>query len=218
MTASPGITAAVTVVFLALFVLYCLGFIFLAKNARTDGVGLSNKVAGATAVWLNRAIIGLYVFLIICSLIEAATSIWLLSQYDHLHFRAYPSLGARDGLRLSIFAAFWTLLTSTLFLVLITRPSVFLFPSRPNLDLQPVTSVGPQAIWALLTWCFFVACVAVLNSSLPFGDDINNPCWGALFCDALQVAFAFDVIEMVALTLGMLVFSWLLWRTMRGNV
>ncbi|CAL1717328.1 unnamed protein product [Somion occarium] len=196
---SAGITGGIVVAILALSMGYSVALYFLYRYSEHHPKDL-NKVPG---VKFQKFIPLVYVFLISSCLVEASISMWLLAQYAHT--RSFPNVGTRDGIRLSLFTAIWTLLCSTAYLVLFAHPA---------LSNHPVASIGSQALWTLATWCFWVACVAVLNQSLPLAD-ADDPCAGAVYCGQVRADFGVAIIEMLVLTASMFALTWLLWRNYR---
>ncbi|KAI0925689.1 hypothetical protein AcW1_008063 [Taiwanofungus camphoratus] len=194
---AAGVIAAIT---LTIALMYIGGFYYLYIYSKKHPKAL-NKAVG---VRLQRYVPVVYIFLIISSIIEIATSSWLLVVYNGIH--NYPNVGARNGIRLCLFSACWTLLFSTLYIVLF---------AHPTLSKHPLASIGSQAIWVLASWCFWVACTATLSGALPFAT--SGACLGLPYCGQLQALFAFSVIEMLVMTLSMLGLVWLIWRYVRDS-
>lgn len=59
---------------------------------------------------------------------------------------------------------------------------------HPALSTHVIASLGSQAIWVFLTWCFWVACVATLGRALPLLT-LHARCGGIVYCGQLQTLF-----------------------------
>jgi len=194
-TTSKGITAATTTVSLVVFAGYMVASYYLFRFSKVNPKPV-NRNSGMV---LQRIVPLFYVFLILIGLIEVSISAWLLAQYHHIG--SFPNVGARDGVRLVVFSTCWTMLFSTIY--------SFLFV-HPTLSEHPLSSLGSQALWSLLTWCFWVASSATLNRALPL-ITLHASCAGSVYCGQLQAIFAFAVIYVLSFTLAMLVIGWLIW-------
>ncbi|KAJ7063565.1 hypothetical protein C8F01DRAFT_83206 [Mycena amicta] len=144
-----------------------------------------------------------YSFLVMTGLVMAALPSWTLFQYE-LHHN-YPNHRVLVALRLIIFAACWTSTTAAAFAIFIIHPTY----AR-----HPISSIGTQSIWTLLTWSFWVSGAAVLSNTVPrlFEKDF---CQQLVHCGHLQAIQVFCLIEIAALTAGMFVLMWLAWRCAR---
>ncbi|KAK7682521.1 hypothetical protein QCA50_014321 [Cerrena zonata] len=196
---SASITGGIVVGILALSMAYSVALYFLYRYAQRHPKAL-NKVA---SVNLQKYFPLIYVFFIAVNIAEMSDSMWLLAQYGHT--RSSPSLGIRDGVRLSLFSAIWTLLSSTAYLILW---------AHPTLSSHPIASLGSQAIWMFCTWVFWVACVAVMNQHLSLVQ-LDSPCAGAVYCGQLQADIGIAIIEMLVLTISMFFLAWLLWKNFK---
>ncbi|KAJ7168653.1 hypothetical protein C8R46DRAFT_897887 [Mycena filopes] len=156
-----------------------------------------------------------YAFIVMTSLVVIAIPSWILLQYS-LH-QNYPNTKTRIGMRLVLFTACWTSVTAATFTILFVHPTW----SR-----HPITSVGTQSIWMLLTWTFWLASVLVINHAVPrlfsketcqhlvycghiraiFGESTCTSVW---FLDALIIRFS------GVFTIGMAVMMWFAWRCAR---
>jgi len=180
---SKTITAVLTVVLFFTAIAYGVGIFVLCRSAKRS-ISLNSALAIRRQLYTTAV----FVLLIFFSLLESATAVWLIAQY--IHTRVFPNVGARDGVRISLFAASWTLITSTILLLL------FLHPKYTN---HPLSSVRTHAAWIILTWSFWVACVATLSRALPVAH-----CAGSAYCMQFRSAFALGMIETIIFTLSML--------------
>ncbi|KAJ7472739.1 hypothetical protein FB451DRAFT_1469700 [Mycena latifolia] len=144
-----------------------------------------------------------YALVVISSLVVIAIPSWILLQYT-LH-QNYPNIEARTAMRLVLFTACWTSVTAATFTILVVHPAW----SR-----HPVSSIGTQSIWILLTWTFWIVSAAVLNGAIPqlFNKDT---CQHLIYCGHIRAVFAFSVFEIVVFTAGMVTMMWLAWRCAR---
>ncbi|KAJ7196849.1 hypothetical protein GGX14DRAFT_504672, partial [Mycena pura] len=119
-----------------------------------------------------------YSFLVISGLVIIAIPAWVLLQYSVHH--NYPNVDTRTAMRLGLFTACWTSVTAATFTILFVHPTW----SR-----HPISSIGTQSIWILLTWAFWIASAAVLNSALPqlFNKDV---CQQVVYCHHIQAIFS----------------------------
>jgi len=180
---SKVVTAVITVVSLLVATLYCFGIFVLCRRAKR-----SIKLDNALAIERQRYTTIVSILLIFFSLLDIATATWLVAQY--IHTRVYPNVGGRDGVRLSLFSALWTLVTSTIGLSLFLHPKYFK---------HPLSAPHTQAVWILLTWCLWVASVATLHRALPVAH-----CAGSAYCTQFRAVFAFGMANTIILTLSML--------------
>jgi len=144
-----------------------------------------------------------YGFVVICSLVAIAIPSWILLQYG-LH-QNYPNIEARNAMRLILFTACWTSVTAAIFTILFIHP---------RWSKHPVSSVGSQLIWILLTWTFWIVSAAVLNGAIPQLFN-KSTCGHLIYCSHIQALFAFMLIEIVAFTAGMIMMIYLAWRCAR---
>ncbi|KAF7374355.1 hypothetical protein MSAN_00319500 [Mycena sanguinolenta] len=144
-----------------------------------------------------------YGFIVITSLVVVAIPSWILLQYSL--YRNYPNAEARIGMRLVLFAACWTSVTAAAFTI---------FFVHPNWTKHPISSVGTQSIWVLLTWTFWLASALVLSHTMPQLFD-KDTCERLVYCNHIRAIFAFSVLEIAIFTGGMAVMAWLAWRCAR---
>ncbi|KAJ7614083.1 hypothetical protein FB45DRAFT_1064907 [Roridomyces roridus] len=144
-----------------------------------------------------------YGFVVIISLVTIALPSWILLQYN-LHHN-YPNIEARNVMRLILFTACWTSVTAAIFSILFIHPTW---------SKHPVSSVGTQSIWILLTWVLWIASTGVLVSAIPhlFAKDT---CAQLAYCTHIQTLFAFLIVEIAASTVGLLTMSYLAWKCAR---
>lgn len=195
MSANQTASAVVAVLTILLSLVYIVGLYYLYRYSGRYPRAL-NK---ASSVRLQKYAPMVWIFLIFTSIIEVAISAWILGVYRATG--AYPSVEAWNGMILSLFSACWTLVFATIYLGLFMHPTLWQ---------HPAVSVGSQAVWALITWCFWVACTAILNGALPLAT--TGICLGIVHCSQIQALFAFAVIEMVTFTLAMFVLAYVMWR------
>ncbi|PCH42125.1 hypothetical protein WOLCODRAFT_101576 [Wolfiporia cocos MD-104 SS10] len=201
MSTSQADTAAVASIAVTVSLIYIIGLYFLYRYSQRHPKALNS----AQGVRVQKYTPFVYVFLIFCSIVEIAVAVWLMVQYRNAGW--YPSLGARNGICLCLFSGCWTLVFSTIYVVLIVHPT---------LSKNPAVSIGGQSLWVLATWSFWVACVATVNGALPLAT--SGVCWGIAFCSQTQALFAFAIIEMVTFTLCMLVLGYLLYTRARQTM
>jgi len=147
-----------------------------------------------------------YAFVVVSSLIEVAISSWLILQYRIIHNS--PSVEGRAGIRLLLFTACWTTLTSGAYTIL------FLHPIWST---HPVSSIGAQTVWIFLTWLLWVAGAATIDTAFP-APLVTGSCTGIMHCSQLQTLFAFSVLQILVLTAGMITLVWLARRSTRNIV
>ncbi|KAF7312654.1 hypothetical protein MIND_00279600 [Mycena indigotica] len=144
-----------------------------------------------------------YSFLVMTSLVMIALPSWVLLQYS-LQLN-YPSKRTVIALRLFLFNACWTSTTSAAFTI---------FMLHPIYSRHPISSIGTQSIWTLMTWSFWVAGAAVLSNAVPQLFD-KTFCDNLVYCGHLQAIQIMSLVEVGALTAGLLVLIWLGWRCAR---
>ncbi|KAJ7249184.1 hypothetical protein B0H12DRAFT_1019774 [Mycena haematopus] len=119
-----------------------------------------------------------YGFIVISSLVVVAISSWILLQYG-LH-QNYPDAEAQIGMRLCCsFSACWTSVTGAAFTILFVHPKWMR---------HPISSVGTQSIWVLLTWTFWLASAVVLNHAIPQLFD-KDTCQRLVYCGHIRAIF-----------------------------
>ncbi|KAJ7846146.1 hypothetical protein B0H13DRAFT_110892 [Mycena leptocephala] len=144
-----------------------------------------------------------YAFIVITSLVVIAIPSWILLQYSLYHNS--PNAEAQIGIRLVLFSACWTSVTAATFTI---------FFVHPKWSKHPISSVGTQSIWVLLTWTFWLASAAVLNHAIPQLFD-DETCQRLIYCGHIRAVFAFSVLEIGVFTAGMATMMWLAWRCAR---
>ncbi|KAG1863465.1 hypothetical protein C8R48DRAFT_708526 [Suillus tomentosus] len=160
-----------------------------------------NKISGARVQQYGPLV---YVFLLAVSLAEVADATWLLLQFRFNNNAPDPI--TRSGVRFLLFSACWTTVTSGTYT---------LFFLDPLWSRRPIASIGTQAVWVLVTWIFWVAGAGLFNKSFP-RLFMSGSCDGVVYCGQLQVLFALAVVQILTLTFGMLVITWLVWQSARS--
>ncbi|KAF7336995.1 hypothetical protein MVEN_02136100 [Mycena venus] len=145
-----------------------------------------------------------YAFIVISSLVVIAIPSWILLQYSLQ--QNYPNAEARIGMQLVLFTACWTCITAATFTILFVHP---------KWTRHPISSIGTQSIWVLLTWTLWLASAAVLNHAMPQLFN-NDTCQRLVYCGHIRAVFAFSALEIVVFTAGMAIMMWLAWRCARG--
>jgi len=192
---ASAVTAVITIL---ISLAYIVGLYFLYRYAKKHPKALNR----ASSVYLQRYAPAVYVFLIFSSIVEIAVAAWLLVVFRNS--AGYPNAGTRNGICLCLFTGCWTLICSSVYLLLFVHKT---------LSKHPIISIGAQGIWALVTWSLWVACAATLDGSLPVAT--SGICVGVVFCGQLQTLFGFAIIEMMTFTFSMLVLGWLIWGRAR---
>ncbi|KAJ6561843.1 hypothetical protein B0H19DRAFT_1287203 [Mycena capillaripes] len=166
-----------------------------------------------------------YAFIVLSSLVVIAIPSWILLQYSL--YQNYPNAEARIAMRLVLFAACWTSVTAAIFTILFVHPTW---------SKHPISSIGTQSIWVILTWTFWLAGVAVLNRALPRLFD-KNTCQRLIYCGHIRALFgkvessvlrfgsvshlymkrplSLTSLCSVVFTGGMVIAMWLAWRCAR---
>jgi len=198
LTASiTSIVASVTVI---VAVFYLTGLFFLSQRMPKDNMPV-NK---CSTFRLQRSVPFVYMLVVFSSLVEVSVSSWLIGQYASKH--NYPSLDSRKSVCVTLACACWTCVTAGAYLVLSFHPSW---------RTLPISSIGAQAVWILITWIFWVTATAVIDKALP-SIIISGNC-GLIYCGQLQVLFAIAVLQIVVLTLAMFIVIWLAWMSIKGH-
>ncbi|KAJ7888786.1 hypothetical protein B0H13DRAFT_1626962 [Mycena leptocephala] len=168
-----------------------------------------------------------YAFIVITSLVVIAIPSWILLQYSLYHNS--PNAEAQIGMRLVLFSACWTSVTAATFTI---------FFVHPKWSKHPISSVGTQSIWVLLTWTFWLASAAVLNHAIPQLFD-DETCQRLIYCGHIRAVFGESFIRCISqpsrfwrceptmyeveatrrltgvFTAGMATMMWLAWRCAR---
>ncbi|OCH89673.1 hypothetical protein OBBRIDRAFT_794002 [Obba rivulosa] len=182
--AASGVVAVLT---LCIASAYIAGLSFLFRYARRPQKHSKRR----RVVRLRQYAPIVHIFLGASSLLVVAIAAWLLLQFHYTTI--YPNVGSRAGIRLSLFAACWTFITSTAFVVVLVHPAM---------RRHPLAEAGPQLTWAVLTWCYWVASLATLNRALPLLP-VKTTCAGSIYCGQLRAIFAFAMMDMVTLCMSM---------------
>ncbi|KAG9315166.1 hypothetical protein JVU11DRAFT_4291 [Chiua virens] len=198
---SSAISSVIAAVTPMLALIYFCPLYLLYRHSKRHPRTL-NKVSGVRIQQYGPLI---YIFLLFTSLAQVADATWLLLQYKYNNNA--PDLTTRTGVRFLLFAGCWTTVTSGTYT---------LFFLDPLWSRRPIASIGTQAVWILVTWVFWVAGTGVLNKSLP-SLFMRDSCQAIVYCGQLQALFALSIIEILTLTFGMLVITWLVWRSARGK-
>jgi len=144
-----------------------------------------------------------YASLVFSSLAEISLASWLLLEYRYNSNS--PNSTTESGIQVILFSACWTAVTAGLYTCLFLHP---------NWYRHPVASIGAQAIWLLGTWTPWVSGTSVLNTAIP-SLFVGGTCVTVIYCRQLQTLFAFSVLEILALTIGMLTMILLAWQSTR---
>ncbi|KAJ7111950.1 hypothetical protein C8R44DRAFT_677605 [Mycena epipterygia] len=198
---TSGLTSILSCLIPVLAILYIGGVFWTVDYARRRRDPLNKMFPPPTAARRYTPIA--YAFVVTTSLVVIAIPSWILLQYS-LH-QNYPNAETRAGMRLVLFTACWTTVTAAIFTILFVHPTW---------SKHPISSVGSQSIWILLTWTFWVASAAVLISANPqlFNKDT---CQHLIYCGHIQAVFVFSLLEIVVFTGGMILMMWLAWRCAR---
>ncbi|KAG7451390.1 uncharacterized protein BT62DRAFT_883563 [Guyanagaster necrorhizus] len=167
---ATSIVACITAI---LFLLYMLSLIWSFHNSRKSPIP-TNKSSGRKIQSFAPFI---YAFMVITALAEAATSSWLLVQY--LIHGNYPNILTRTGAIVLLSTACWTCLTAGLYTL------IFLHPAHRS---HPVSSVGSQGLWLLITWLLWIAGAAIVNRALP-SLITRGSCLSIVYCGQLRTLF-----------------------------
>ncbi|KAJ7222938.1 hypothetical protein C8J57DRAFT_1198277 [Mycena rebaudengoi] len=141
-----------------------------------------------------------YGFIVILSLVMIAIPSWILLQYNL--YQNYPNVETRTGIRLLLFSAAWTCLTAATFTILFVHPAW----SR-----HPISSIGTQSIWVLLTLIFWITGTVLLNKAIPHLFS-KETCAHLVYCGHIRAVFVLSVLEIICFTGGMITMMWLSWR------
>ncbi|GBE77313.1 hypothetical protein BKA93DRAFT_767901 [Sparassis latifolia] len=98
-----------------------------------------------------------FAFIIVFAIIELSISAWLTARYNSHH--NFPTSAIRDRTRFILFASSWTVLFSSLYLIL--------FLHSPSGSI--LTSVLSHAIFLFMTWVFWLAGAAAITQALGGG-------------------------------------------------
>ncbi|KAJ7683704.1 hypothetical protein B0H17DRAFT_1137627 [Mycena rosella] len=196
---TSGLTSVLSCLLPVLALLYIGGVFWTLDYARRIRNPLEKMVSSESRRYTPIA----YALVVITSLVAIAIPSWILLQYTLQ--QNYPNIEARTAMRLVLFTACWTSVTAATFTILFVHPAW----SR-----HPISSVGTQSIWILLTWTFWIASAALLNSAIPrlFNEDT---CRQLIYCGHMRAVFVISVFEIVVFTAGMTTMVWLAWRCAR---
>ncbi|KAJ7145074.1 hypothetical protein C8R43DRAFT_890771 [Mycena crocata] len=127
-----------------------------------------------------------YAFVVITSLVLIAISSWILLQYSLR--QNYPDSEAQVAMQLVLFTACWSTVTAATFTILFVHPAW----SR-----HPIISVGTQSIWILMTWTFWVASAAVIDTAIPLTQLFNKgACQHLVYCGHIQAIFSESIMHL----------------------
>ncbi|KAF9447415.1 hypothetical protein P691DRAFT_671571 [Macrolepiota fuliginosa MF-IS2] len=188
-----------------------IALMFLAGISWVYHHSLQNPKAinKASGYQLQRFAPLFYIFIVLASLAEVAISSWLLLQWDYHH--NYPNPRIRAGARYLLFTACWTTATASIF--------SFLFV-HPRWSRYPISSIGSQALWVLVTWIIWIVGSGIVNAALP-SLLVKGSCMNIIYCDQVRSLFGKRPlilqypIDSVALTLSMAVMIWRAWQSTR---
>ncbi|KAK0469535.1 uncharacterized protein EV420DRAFT_1495095 [Desarmillaria tabescens] len=195
---ATSIVACITAI---LFLLYMLSLIWSFHNSQKSPIP-TNKPSGQKIQSFAPFV---YAFMVITALAEAATSSWLLVQY-RIHGN-YPNMLTRTGAIILLSSACWTCLTAGLL------THIFLHPAHRS---HPVSSVGSQGLWLLITWMLWIAGAVVVNGALPSLITKGN-CLSIVYCGQLRTLFALAVLEIVTFSGSLAVLTFLIWSSARNG-
>ncbi|KAF7289602.1 hypothetical protein HMN09_01322300 [Mycena chlorophos] len=196
---SSGLISVLACLIPLLAFLYVGAIFWTLDHAKRRRTPLSKTT---TAPGSRYAPVG-YAFLVLTGLVMIALPTWVLSQYG-LHDN-YPNNHILVALRLLLFSACWTCVTAAALTIITIHPTY----SR-----HPISSIGTQLIWLVLSWAFWVSGAAVLSNSVP-QLFVGSVCDALVYCRHLQAIQIFSLIEISVLTIGFVVFLWLAWRCAR---
>ncbi|KAK0480151.1 hypothetical protein IW261DRAFT_1476431 [Armillaria novae-zelandiae] len=199
--ASVTATSIVACITAILFLLYLLSLIWSFHNSHKSPVQI-NKPSGRKIQYFAPLI---YAFMVIAALAEVATSSWLLTQY-HIHHN-YPNFLTRTGAIILLSSACWTCLTAGLFTL------IFLHPAYRT---HPVSSVGSQGLWSLITWMLWISGAAVVNGAVP-SLITKGSCLSIVYCGQLRTLFALAILEIVTFSGALIILIFLMWSSARDG-
>jgi len=189
------ISGVITTITFILVLVYFGSLTFLYRHRRP----FKNKAG----LQLHRYGPVFYAFLVCGSLIEVAIASWLLLQYRHNNNT--PNSGTKNGVRLILFSACWTAVTASLYTAFFLHPDWYQ---------HPIASIGTQGTWVLVTWIFWILGTSLLNTALP-SVFVGGTCATVVYCRAMQTLFGFSVLQIFALTIGVLTAALLAWQSTR---
>ncbi|KAJ7679200.1 hypothetical protein DFH06DRAFT_1165974 [Mycena polygramma] len=196
---TSGLTSVLACLVPALALLYICAVLWTLDYGNRRRTPLNKETSLASHQYAAIA----YAFVVLSSLVVIAIPSWILLQYSL--YQNYPNAEAKIAMRLVLFAACWTSVTAAVFTILFVHPTW----SR-----RPVSSVGTQGIWVLLTWSFWLASAGVLNHTIPQLFD-KDTCQRLIYCGHIRAIFAFSILELAVFTVGMVTMMWLAWRCAR---
>ncbi|KII89721.1 hypothetical protein PLICRDRAFT_39865 [Plicaturopsis crispa FD-325 SS-3] len=199
---STTLTAVLSAVTPLLALLYSCALYLVYRYGKKHPKPL-NKTSGRR---LQQYAPGVYALMVFSSLAEIAVASWLLLQF-RLNDNS-PNSSLRIGSRMLLFSACWTALTAGAY--------TFLF-MHPIWSQHAISSIGAQATWVIVTWIFWIVGAAVLNGSQPHLFT-EATCAELVYCGQIQTLVALGVVQILALTLGMLTIMWLAWQSTRSII
>ncbi|KAF9260060.1 hypothetical protein L218DRAFT_625197 [Marasmius fiardii PR-910] len=198
-TARMSKTLASVVSFLVVItsMLYIVAFLWCYRCAKEskDSRPLNKK----SGTLVQRYAPFTYVFIVLNALAQIGISAWLLVHY-HLYSN-YPNIQTLTSVRLLLFAATWTSVVAGTYTLL------FLHPTWSG---RPISSIGAQMIWVILTWVCYAVGTGLLNSALP-DLFIRGTCESVVHCQQIQALFALSVVQLLVLTGAEATLVWLAW-------
>ncbi|KAL0058298.1 hypothetical protein AAF712_015032 [Marasmius tenuissimus] len=140
-----------------------------------------------------------YGFIVLNALSQIGISAWLLVQYHF--FSNYPNNQTRVSVRMLLFCAAWTSVIAGTYTLL------FMHPTWSG---RPISSIGAQMIWVLLTWIFYVVGSTLLSNALP-DLFLRGNCASLVYCHQIRALFALSIVQIVVLTGAAGTLVWLAW-------
>ncbi|KAJ7119002.1 hypothetical protein C8R44DRAFT_832175 [Mycena epipterygia] len=130
--------------------------------------------------------------IILFGLIELSLSAWLTSKFNALHNER--TLSERDRVRFALFSSTWTVLFSSLMLVLFWHSS----------DGSVLTSVLSHLVFLGFTWIMWTAAAAAVTEML--GGGLNCQTQDAyVYCNQLNALEGFAWVEWLLITFAIIV-------------
>ncbi|KAF5385107.1 hypothetical protein D9615_000958 [Tricholomella constricta] len=134
----------------------------------------------------------LFGLLLVFSIIEMSISAWLTSRFNAHH--NYRNTSERDRVRYALFASIWTIIGSSLFLIL------FIHSATGSI----MTSVAAHLIFLILTWIIWIAAAASISAMV--GGGLNCPTQTIfVYCGQLNALQAFAWIIWILVTFMLIV-------------
>ncbi|KAF7329218.1 hypothetical protein MKEN_00182400 [Mycena kentingensis (nom. inval.)] len=192
---TSGLTAALACAIPLLAFAY-VGAIFWAVNSANRRRLPSSKNPPSKNL---RYSLWVYSLLVVVSLILIAIPSWLLLQFQLRN--NYANRRTIIALQLILFDACWTGISAGASIILSIHPS----SAR-----HPISSIGTQSIWTLVTLALWIAGATVLSGAVP---QLFNAC--AIYCHHLRAVYVLCLLQIITLTTYLLLIFWLAWRCAR---